>query len=438
MTREEASKRVLDYVYGEMSVDSRREFEDLLRDDAELRAEVESITEVRRVTADLEPVHLPQDVRKALIRAARRKIAVHEGQELDIRTMIERFFLSPAFSGALVVLVSLGVGLHLILETGLDDRITRLEKNERAAARGDVAPATPTPKKTKPAEEAEAKTEATAATVSTADLATDGSRAQDGPAEARAVFHKPLAKAPSKAGKARPKRHRSRKPSSYRRPAGPVAVVDMARQGVASGEAGGDSHKAPESVYNLGIKTSGKGGGGTVGSGRAAVPPAPDSTPAVASGFAEAPTPSGDRRPSAADGGLLTRGPVSGRKAAEHTRERKARKLSLETAAPPAAESMDEDRSDGDELRTRAALLEARKRRARGDLALALTAYQRALAGDLEGQDLRDALYEAADTARKLGRTDTARQFLERLSRLPGGAARGAEMMMELDAEAEK
>jgi len=309
MTREEARTLTVDYLYGELSREEAVEFETAMDKDPELRAEVESFMDVRRATASLGEVHLPAEVRRRLVRAAGRYAGEQHSTQTEFMSFIERFFLSPAFSSGLVVLVALGVGVHLIMETGVDDRITRLERAETAAV-SEIARAAPA---AAPEEEA--------------------------------VFDE------------RPDEDK----------------------------AGGESRT--DAVLEAQIKGRAMGGGG-----RASMVVAKVDEPTVERKEASAPVPAAKPRM---------------KKVAESDRYEEAEHVVL--------------------------LDEARRLGNTGERDASLAAYMRAISEGLSKEALKDALYEAAEVARLLGKTEVARALLERLSGLPGGMKRAKRALKMLE-----
>lgn len=133
MTLDEARERVLDYAYGEMSPDEATRFEALLKQDKALQAELEAVRAVRDAATGFVPLTLPADVRGRLLREAEHFARKRAAGNAGVWSFLERFLLSPAFTGAIVVTVALGVGFHLLIEMETEDRLTRIERAERAA-----------------------------------------------------------------------------------------------------------------------------------------------------------------------------------------------------------------------------------------------------------------------------------------------------------------
>ena len=72
MNRENASARLVDYLYGEMAPEEREAFERLLESDPALRAEADAMGQVRKAAAGLPRMELPADARRRILRAAHR------------------------------------------------------------------------------------------------------------------------------------------------------------------------------------------------------------------------------------------------------------------------------------------------------------------------------------------------------------------------------
>lgn len=388
MTSDEARGRVLDYAYGEMSPEEVARFEAVLAGDEALRADVEAVRAVREAASGLAAVPLPVDVRARLLREAERYARRRAGTVPVLWSFLERFLLSPAFAGALVVVVAVGVGVHLLLEVGTEDRLSRIERAERAAV-----------SESEPAE-------------APAVLAGERDRAGGVP---------PVGGAETDARKEERRGRFAAKPTARgdqdEAKATPAAPAGSARERARK--------KATEKVA---IQP----------------PPAPARTPAdrrvqatptdvmaraPAGLSAEVPATAAGRRPSAVrlGGGGTTRRPAARPEAAG--------------AAPPAEEAeggvaqpaVAEDREQA-LGKAQADLARARLLKAEGSLDAALTAYRKALGSDtLTGADLCDALAEAAEVALALGRPDAARAFIERLKALPGGPARAAPLERRLN-----
>ena len=131
MTRDEAVLRVLDYCYGEMSQKEAAEFEALLQADEALAREVEQVRSVRKaVSAVVQRPVLPEEVRRGLMFAARRRLAARREERRFLPEWLERFLLSPAFAGAMVVVVALGAGFHLVSRFGTESLLGEAERSE--------------------------------------------------------------------------------------------------------------------------------------------------------------------------------------------------------------------------------------------------------------------------------------------------------------------
>lgn len=449
MTREEAKSLVLDYVYGELPEDRRAEFESILQDDPELRTEVDSIRVVREATASLEPVHLPQEVRKSLMKAASRRIAEREALDSNILTLIERFFLSPSFAGSLVVLVALGVGIHLILETGLDDRIARLERGEKAAVHRNMPESEPGPSGPPLPDSPSLATGAVAEVVSketaprklVSSVAAEAKLEGDKPALQPTVATPARKKGPATRGQGDASRRYATATATDRSAVSPKLRV----------KAGGKPDSSLGFIGTGSTGSSAKGGGDSAGYGRiaaksrpAAARPEPSkAAPPTASGkWAEAPT---------ADNNV-TLGLVSAKVPSEGIARSKAGRDPPEDsrngdslAEERSVEQREEESLDGDrnldmdtekDKRGIRELDRARELRSGGDLEDALSSYLKALSRGLEGRELEDALYEAAEVALRLGRTDAARKLVDRLSRKAGNEERARKLLDQLGNQA--
>lgn len=388
MTSDEARGRVLDYAYGEMSPDEAARFEALLASDPALQAEVEAVRAVREAASGLAAVPLPVDVRVRLLREAERYARKRAKTVPVFWSFLERFLLSPAFTGAMVVVVALGVGVHLLLETGTEDRLSRIERAERAAV-SEPGPA-----------------EALFAPAGDQDRAglvapVGGSETDERTEERRGrVVAETTARGDNSAAQAlaEPARERTRKKAAEKVVMGPppapprtIAVTDRV-------EATGEEAGAGVAVTGrLSTEALGKASGGR----------------SSASGLS---------------GQGATRLPAARPQAAAEGPPR-AEESEANAARQAATDERDQDRDEG-----LAHLARARHLKSRGDLDSALTAYRKALrAGTLAGTDLRDALAEAAEVAIALQRPEAARAFLERLKALPGGPARAAPLERALE-----
>ncbi len=390
MTSDEARGRVLEYAYGEMSPDEVARFEAVLAGDEALRAEVEAVRAVREAASRLTAVPLPVDVRVRLLREAERYARRRAGTVPVFWSFLERFLLSPAFAGALVVVVAVGVGVHLLLEVGTEDRLIRIERAERAA----VSESAPAEARAGPAGERDRAGGVPPVGGAETDARKGGWRGR--------FAAEPTARGDQDEAKATP---------AARAPAG--SARERARK------------KAPEKV---------------------AMQPAPPPARTPADRVQAARDDVEQRVP--VTGGLSTESlekAAGGRSSAVRlggggpTRLPAARPEAT-AAAPPAMEAEEgvaqpavaEDRGQTPG-KAQADLTRARQLKARGSLDAALTAYRKALgSGTLTGTALRDALAEAAEVAIALGRTDAARALVERLKALPGGPARAAPLERRL------
>lgn len=382
MTPEEAKGRVLDYAYGEMSPDEAARFEALMASDPILRAEVEAVRGVREAASRLAAVPMPGDVRVRLLREAERYARKRAGRHPVFWSLLERFLLSPAFTGAMVVVVAVGIGVHLLLEMGTEDRLTRIERAERVALSepdSREVPAAPG------GDEGRAGMEAPVGGTGSHEANTRGRFvAESSPRGAKdEAKTTPAAKEPAKARKTAPLEKVALGPP----PAPSQTVLDRDDKGFRAEQA----VTGPPSAEAVGMAGSRRSG---------ATHPAREET---------------TRLPAARPHAAPTSPPAS--EAAPDT----ARTASVEEREP----SLDDARAD---------LARARHLKSRGALDAALAAYREALkAGTLTGSDLEDALAEAAEVAIALRRPDTARAYLDRLKTLPGGPARAAPLERHLD-----
>ncbi len=383
MTSDEARGRVLDFVYGEMSPDEAARFEALLASDEALRAEVEAVRAVREAAAGLGAVPLPVDVRVRLLREAERTARKRAGTVPVFWSLLERFLLSPAFTGAMVVVVAVGVGVHLLLEMGTEDRPSRIERAERVAV-----------SRSEPAEEKAEVPVAPAgderAPGTTTVLAERGGAVEAG--ERDAARATPAGQAPAAFARAKARKKVAEKVAMGPPPA-PARTQVAADRVEATGEKAGAGVAV---TGGLSTEALGKAAGGR------------SSTP----------------------------GPGRG-----GTTRLPAARFEAAAAAPPAEEAEegvaehtvaeDRERAPDD---ARADLARARHLKAAGNLDAALAAYRKALGtGTLAGTDLCDALAEAAEVAIALDRPDTARALVERLKAVPGGPARASPLERRLD-----
>lgn len=445
MTREQARALVLDYVYGELSPGDASAFEAVLREDPELRAEVEAVAFVQRAASGLERPELPILVRGRLVAAARR--------ESRRRAMarrweaLEKLFLSPVFLGATGIIAAVGVGIHLILTQGTEDPWARMDREQRTAVLSSAEPPAASPAEDEAARVAEAsladrekvvtpaavppRRETAAALQSTSTLDRTGG------AGGKAAWRTKASKARSTAEDV----------EAWEGPA-------VERGGMTSGSAGtgygggiarGDSALASPSAGERRGRASQEGSVGLLSR------PAPSEgsvalrtgkkTEASGPPPVAAPGPTAILDRSTEDLDLVSGAEEAPRAPAKEERGRFATPPPVVSA--PAARSVlsasePESAADARPAQAKAArveaedpaglLAEARDLRAGGYLHDALDAYRRALTAGPSGDVLADTLAEAAELARTLGRTAEADGYLARLERLPGGTARAAKI----------
>ncbi|MBM4394979.1 MAG: hypothetical protein FJ087_04740 [Deltaproteobacteria bacterium] len=456
MTRDEAAGKVLDYVYGEMSPEAAAEFERLIGNDPGLAAEVESVRSVRRAVAVLPRAELPGDVRRSLVHAAKRRIAARRREHRLIPEWLERFLLSPAFSGAMVVVVALAAGTHIVGRFDAGEGLATVEDMERAeasrryaaplaraqgaevpagaeAAPAAVVPPTADPSEAAPAPAAQPRAVAVGRYKADGDLGTRDDRAGERATAARREFAEPppagVAEAPAALGAV-----------ARGRPA-PLKSLDVDAPGWGHGTEGGmfldGTAAGGTGVAGASGTTSATGagkGGGAVATATPAAPvpaasmpdraaasapaasPAPALPPAAhAAGYASAPMAEAGNAEPAADESVNVEqeragAPSRGGGDAEHRPGAKAKKEDAKVAGDKLASAEEKDQAE-----TPAATLDrARRLKAAGARAAALDAYRAAIAG-LTGNALRAALREAADLAEAMGRTEVARTWRDRL-----------------------
>lgn len=376
MTPEEARQRVLDFVYGEMSPDEAARFQTLVANDASLRAEVEAVQAIRDAASEYMRMPLPVDVRAHLLREAARYARKRAGTEPAFWSFLERFLLSPAFTGVLVVVVALGAGVHLLLEMGPEDRLTRIERMER------VAVSEPESAPSLRESDHEGGGLGVVARRDGSPSAQQGGRPgvedirQD---SARTTAETRLPGAPAKGRKRSADTTAVSRRSSLKSDTDPFdRKSEEAERG--SSLANHVSHEAH---------------------GPAATTPAPQ-------GYGEGSFP---RLPVARATGAS---PAADQAVAD---ARRAPALESEVHPDQALEH----------------LARARHWKSRGMLDASLTAYGKALrAGTLTGEDLFDALAEATEVAIALKRWEEARTYLERLKTLPGGPSRAVPLERSL------
>ena len=378
MTIEEARQRVLDFVYGEMSAQEAQEFQSLLARDGALQAEVDSVRAVRAAASGLGSVEMPASVRRRLLAEARRAVRARAVEGARSWSFLERFFLSPAFSGALVVAVAVGVGIQLLMEVGTEDRWVRLERAERAAVSG-----------RKPADEPEVP-------------------------EMEAA-------APS-SGKTEPP------PVAAERERAEAPTGGTARLALTRGTGSRWSAVSPRKQESAGGRRA-----GVVGRSVAEEPQAKGGLGATAR-VRETPAAVPQEVLQDRAAGALEDRALRSRTTAEDARPEKT---VVPRAASTAGVSRDEGAPAAAEVAEGPADLErARRLRAHGDLHAALRSYQAALdSGRLSGDRLQDALAEATEVAIALKALDTARGLVNRLKALPGGPARAAPLEQAIEAQ---
>ncbi len=371
MTHDEAMTRVLDYAYGEMSPEDAAAFEALIATDKALRAEVEAVRAVREAAARMAPVAIPGDLKAALLREAARHLRRKSVGAPAFWAFLERLFLSPAFTGAMVVVVALGVSVHLLLEMGTEDRLSRTEREE--------------PMEEKALESAETEGDRPAPEATTVAAERGGAVEEGERDQARATW---VAQAP-------PTREKERK----RDASGARQAPNRLQTDQVAGGTGQVAREVPPAKHEARPTLEGRLSTDAVGK---AVGGRSETTRLGGAGTT---------RPPAAP-------PASAASGAE------------EGVAPQSvAEDRDQPLDDA-----RADLARARRLKSQGALEAALAAYQDALgAGTLTGSDLRDALAEAAGVAIALGRAEEARAYLDRLRTLPGGRARAVPLERRLE-----
>lgn len=128
MTQEEAKTRIIDYVYGEMSELEIKEFETIMNSYPEIAREVDILRKIRSAINTLPAPELPQRIKSRLMVNAVKRAELHKKRREGLLTWLEKLFLSPAFASAMVIVVALGVGVHIIM---LDHRLGDIERYDR-------------------------------------------------------------------------------------------------------------------------------------------------------------------------------------------------------------------------------------------------------------------------------------------------------------------
>ncbi len=167
MTRQQASERLLDYAYDEMSPSESVAFEALLREDLELQAELDDVVFVRRIAAEVPTRELPESVRRRVLDNA----DLVAGRRVWARRWerVQAFILTPAFAGAAAVVVVAVVGFQVLVENGPADLVTSARQEQVTVEPVPEASLTPTQASAQAASVGEAPTgEASAAGASAA------------------------------------------------------------------------------------------------------------------------------------------------------------------------------------------------------------------------------------------------------------------------------
>ena len=372
MTRDEARERLWELVFGDPSPEDARALEQAAQEDPDLAREVEALREMARAGRELPAPPLPREVRRRILREARRKV-----RGADASPFWQRWVgWSPVAMAAAATVAVAVVGAHLWQRQQEDLSIRGPEGLPGIAVR----PAETAPSPAKPASEDEFAqgAEGTRALSSGAPLpetagaktqapgipGTPGDATERSPAGGRSGI--PDRAVATRDRKARQADH----PAAAAVPAAAGRLEDADRFVTSDRLSGGGGALLGASPEGPGERVGGSGGLGR--------------------GFAA-------------------------RKASQAPE-------SAAQAAPAAAASREEEASAGiDASRCPARVRELRQQgRPREALAEARTCLQAGLAGE----DLLETLDLAARIALDLGRKDEAEEYLRRLRALPGGEDR--------------
>lgn len=372
MTRDEAQDRLWELVFGDLPPEDAQALEAVVQQDPELARDLEALRAMEQASRSLPAPPLPREVRRRILREARRRVRGSEAPSFWQRWV----GWSPVAMAAAATVAIAVVGAHLWQRQQETLSIRGPEGLPGIAVRQAEAPAAreePSPKGEAAGEGAEVRALASGAAVPEAEAGQDqGPRTLTAPA--------PTMEAGGKAGPARTSRPMVPAPGR-KAPAGkrPEAAPEQAPQA------------PPWDMDRFRPVDAVTGGGGLLGT---AAP----------------------QEPTRGAGGL-GRGPA----------ERKATRAPAQAA--PAAMPESREREAG--VREEAPRCPDRVRtlRSEGRRGEALAMARACLDGALAGEDLLETLDLAARIARELGRTEEADEYLRRLRALPGGEDRARRIL---------
>lgn len=452
MTREQARERLLDFADGEMSPEDADAFEALLRDDPELRAELDDVAFVRRAVAELPARDLPASARRHILAEAA-EVAGRRAWALRWERM-QAFFLSPAFAGAAVVVVAAVVGIQVLIQNGPADLWTPVERREAAAPVSGDQEVSRVAVPTGAARVEPGFPEQDLAALETAGAVADG---EEAPVVATSEFGERAAGGQPEAGAAAaptdttkhavvadlepaPAHSDATTRAGSRAKRTVVAAADRRRRQ----EEPSSREGATRATNEWGEAGPGLLGGAGEGASAAAAPGGRAGVMSGAGGPAQArasgakqerpfATPpsawrsDGAESTAVADADAARAEPMPAARAKAMGSREGAVEASAEAEATATAQRVQAASSDDSPAIDPAALLaRARQARQAGRLADALALYRSTLKAGPTGGLLADVLAEAAEVALGLSRSAEADRYLERLERLPGGAERAA------------
>ena len=122
MSTQDRDSRLMDYLYDEMDPSTRSEFEQRLRDDAQLRAELDSLKGVRTLLQRSENESAPIPLMNDLVRQAR--LAATTAPETSLWQRLLGAVTTPSFAAATMVITLIAVGALYSIDDGKSDAET--------------------------------------------------------------------------------------------------------------------------------------------------------------------------------------------------------------------------------------------------------------------------------------------------------------------------
>ncbi len=122
MSTQDRDSRLMDYLYDEMDPSTRSEFEQRLRDDAQLRAELDSLKSVRTLLQRAENESAPIPLMNDLMRQAR--LAATTEPETSAWQRLLAALTTPSLAAATMVITLIAVGAFYSIDDGKNDTDT--------------------------------------------------------------------------------------------------------------------------------------------------------------------------------------------------------------------------------------------------------------------------------------------------------------------------